>query len=83
MKHTPPYQIFQLLSFKRYGKLPPERFLFVPTGVYIKLKNDLLISKLKNLILSLMALQAEMRGKEKETMGDAIASVRKTMELLK
>jgi hypothetical protein len=72
-----------LLSFKRYGKLPPERFLFVPTGVYIKLKNDLLISKLKNLILSLMALQAEMRGKEKETMGDAIASVRKTMELLK
>jgi hypothetical protein len=78
-----PYQIFQLLSFKRYGKLPPERFLFVPTGVYIKLKNDLLLSKLKNLVLSLMALQAEMRGKEKETMGDAIASVRKTMELLK
>jgi hypothetical protein len=30
-----------------------------------------------------MALQAEMRGKEKEAMGDAIASVRKTMELLK
>ena len=57
-------------------------YLFL-RGVYIKLKNDLLISKLKNLILSLMALQAEMRGKEKETMGDAIASVRKTMELLK
>jgi hypothetical protein len=47
------------------------------------MKNDLLLSKLKNLILSLMALQAEMRGKEKELMGDAIASVRKAMELLK
>jgi hypothetical protein len=72
-----------LLSFKRYGKLPPERFLFVLTGVYIKLKNELLLSKLKNLILSLMALQAEMRGKERESMSDAIASIRKTMELLK
>jgi hypothetical protein len=30
-----------------------------------------------------MALQAEMRGKEKELMGDAIVSVRKAMELLK
>jgi len=35
-----PYQISRLLSFKRYGKLPPERFLFVPTGVYIKLKTE-------------------------------------------
>jgi hypothetical protein len=52
-------------------------------GVYIKLKNDLLLSKLKNLVLSLMALQAEMRGKEREEMGDAIASIRKAMELLK
>jgi hypothetical protein len=72
-----------LLSFKRYGKLHPERFLFVPTGVYIKLKNDLLISKLKSLVLSLMALQAEMRGQEREEMGSAIASVRKALELLK
>jgi hypothetical protein len=47
------------------------------------LKNELLISKLKNLVLSLMALQAEMRGKEREEMAAAIASVRKTMELLK
>jgi hypothetical protein len=52
-------------------------------GVYIKLKNDLLLSKLKNLVLSLMALQAEMRGDERERMNDAIASVRKAMELLK
>jgi hypothetical protein len=30
-----------------------------------------------------MALQAEMRGKERESMSDAIASIRKAMELLK
>ena len=47
------------------------------------MKNDLLISKLKNMVLSLMALQAEMRGKEREEMASAIASVRKAMELLK
>ena len=69
--------------FKRCGKLPPNVSYLFLRGVYIKLKNDLLLSKLKNLILSLMALQAEMRGKEKELMGDAIASVRKAMELLK
>jgi len=79
----PPYQIFQLLSFKRYGKLPPERFLFVPTGGIYILKNDLLVSKLKNLVLSLMALQAEMRGKERDEMTSAVASVRKAIELLK
>jgi hypothetical protein len=72
-----------LRSFKRYGRIPPERFLFVPIGVYIKLKNDLLISKLKSLVLSLMALQAEMRGQEREELGSAIASVRKALELLK
>ena len=32
------------------------------------MKNELLISKLKNMVLSLMALQAEMRGKEREEM---------------
>jgi hypothetical protein len=47
------------------------------------LKNDLLIGKLKSLVLSLMALQAEMRGQEREEMASAIASVRKAMELLK
>jgi hypothetical protein len=47
------------------------------------MKNELLISKLKNVVLSLMALQAEMRGQEREEMGSAIASVRKAMELLK
>ena len=72
-----------MLSFNRDGKLPPERFLFVPTGGIYILKNDLLVSKLKNLVLSLMALQAEMRGKERDEMTSAVASVRKAIELLK
>jgi hypothetical protein len=47
------------------------------------LQNDLLVSKLKNLVLSLMALQAEMRGQERNELASAIASVRKAIELLK
>jgi hypothetical protein len=47
------------------------------------LKNELLMSKLKNIILSLMALQAEMRGKEKELVGEAVLTLRKCVELLK
>jgi hypothetical protein len=47
------------------------------------MKNELLISKLKSLVLTLMALQAEMRGQEHKEMASAIASVRKVMELLK
>lgn len=47
------------------------------------MKNDLLISKLKNMVLSLMALQAEMRGQEREEMANAVAAVRKAIELLK
>jgi len=47
------------------------------------LKNELVLSRLKNLILSLMAVEAELRGKEKEDLGAAIASIRKAMEKLK
>jgi hypothetical protein len=47
------------------------------------LKNELLISKLKNAVMTLMALQAEMRGQEHKEMASAIASVRKAIELLK
>jgi len=47
------------------------------------LKNQLVISKLKNLILSLMAVEAELRGKEKEDLGAAIASLKKAVEKLK
>lgn len=47
------------------------------------MKNELVVSKLKNLILSLMALQAELRGKEKELLADAILNIRKCVELLK
>jgi len=47
------------------------------------LKNELVISKLKNLILSLMALEAELHGKEKELLTDAILNIRKCVELLK
>jgi len=77
----PPYINFQLTLFKRYSKLPPERFLFVHTG-YI-LKNQLVVSKLKNLILSLMAVEAELRGGEKEDLSAAIASLKKAVEKLK
>jgi hypothetical protein len=47
------------------------------------LKNDLALSKLKNLILSLMALQAELRGGEKEELGRAIDSLKRAVEKLK
>ena len=39
--------------------------------------------KLKNLVLSMMAIQAELRGQERDEMTSAIASVRKALELLK
>lgn len=77
----PPYANFQLTLFKHYSKIPPERFLFVHTG-YI-LKNQLVVSKLKNLILSLMAVEAELRGGEKEDLSAAIASLKKAVEKLK
>lgn len=47
------------------------------------MKNDLLLLNLKNLVLSLMSLQAEMRGEEKKQVGDAIDSIKKAMEKLK
>jgi hypothetical protein len=47
------------------------------------LKNDALTAKLKNLLLSLMAIQAELRGLERAEIAGAIAHVRKTLELLK
>ena len=42
-----------------------------------------MLSKLKNLILSLMAVEAELHGKEKEDLSAAIASIRKAVEKLK
>ena len=47
------------------------------------MKNELMVSKLKSLVLSMMALQAELRGQERAEMTSAIASVRKAVELLK
>jgi hypothetical protein len=83
VKHTPPYINFQLTLFKHYSKLPPERFLFVPMGVYIEKSVGEGLSKLKNLILSLMAVEAELRGGEKEDLSAAIASLKKAVEKLK
>ena len=83
VKHRGGYINFQLTLFTRYSKLPPERFLFVPRGGIYILKNDLAVSKLKNLILSLMALQAELRGGEKEELGKAIDSLKSAVEKLK
>lgn len=60
-----------------------ERFVFVPRGGIYILKNELVVNKLKNLILSLMSLEAELRGKEKELLTDAILNIRKCVELLK
>lgn len=39
--------------------------------------------KLKNLVMSMMAIQAELRGQERSEIASAIASVRKALELLK
>ena len=47
------------------------------------MKNELVLSKLKNLILSLMAVEAELRGDEKKHLSAAIASLRKVAEKLK
>ena len=47
------------------------------------MKNNALADKLKALVLSLMAVQAELRGQERAEMTSAIAHVRKTLELLK
>jgi len=46
-------------------------------------KNAAVIEKLKSLVLSMMAVQAELRGQERAEMTSAIASVRKAVELLK
>jgi hypothetical protein len=45
--------------------------------------NKAISEKLKALVLSLMAVQAELRGQERAEMAGAIAHVRKTLELLK
>ena len=47
------------------------------------MKNKELSDKLKSLVLSMMTLQAELRGQERAEMTSAIASVRKAVELLK
>jgi hypothetical protein len=48
-----------------------------------EVKNEALVEKLKSLVLSMMAVQAELRGLERAEMTSAIAYVRKTLELLK
>jgi hypothetical protein len=48
-----------------------------------EVKNEALIAKLKNMVLSMMSLQSELRGQERAEMAVAIASVRKALELLK
>lgn len=47
------------------------------------MNNKAISDKLKSLLLSLMAVQAELRGLERAEMAGAIAHVRKTLELLK
>ena len=47
------------------------------------MNNKAISEKLKSLLLSLMAVQAELRGQERAEMTSAIAHVRKTLELLK
>ena len=47
------------------------------------MNNKALSDKLKNLVLAMMALQAELRGQERAEITSAIASVRKAVELLK
>jgi len=53
------------------------------TARIVLMKNEPVVAKLKSLLLSLMAVQAELRGLERTEMAGAIAHVRKTLELLK
>lgn len=47
------------------------------------IRTGMVKSKLKNLILSLMALHAEMRGTEREEVWQAIETLKKVAEKLK
>ena len=47
------------------------------------MNNKAISEKLKALVLSLMTIQAELRGQERAEIASAIANVRKTLELLK
>lgn len=74
-------QILSWQCLNSVANYPPNVF-YLFLGGYI-LKNELALSKLKNLILSLMALQAELRGGEKEELGKAIDSLKRAVEKLK
>ena len=74
-RETPPTPLY--IFFEQCGNIP--RTFKQEQEV----KNTALIEKLKSLVLSMMALQAELRGQERAEMTSAIASVRKAVELLK
>lgn len=53
------------------------------TNTWIDFRTGMVKSKLKNLILSLMALHAEMRGVERDAMGKIIEDLKKLTEKVK
>ena len=53
------------------------------THHWFNFRTGMVKSKLKNLILSLMALHAEMRGVERDEMGKVIEDLKKLTEKLK
>ena len=53
------------------------------TDTWTDIRIGMVKSKLKNLILSLMALHAEMRGTEREEVWKAIETLKKVAEKLK
>ena len=52
-------------------------------NTWIDFRTGMVKSKLKNLILSLMALHAEMRGVERDEMGKIIEDLKKLAEKIK
>ena len=63
----------------------PRNCLGIPhrTNTWIDFRTGMVKSKLKNLILSLMALHAEMRGLEREEMWKIIEELKKLAEKIK
>jgi hypothetical protein len=77
-RETPPPPLY---IFEECGNIP--RTFKQESEVNIDVHKKAISEKLKALVLSLMAIQAELRGQERAELASAIANVRKALELLK
>jgi len=50
------------------------------THHWFNFRTGMVKSKLKNIVLSLMAIQAEMRGKQREDLGQVIALLKRIID---